>query len=43
MAADVLTELVGTRAGAEPARMFGSAGLTVRGKTFAMLVRAGRS
>jgi hypothetical protein len=39
MTDDPLTHLVGARADVEPTRMFGSTGLKVRGRTFAMLVR----
>ena len=39
MTPDVLNELAGNRPGVEPTRMFGSAGLKVHGRTFAMLVK----
>ena len=37
--AQLSEELTGSRPDVEPTRMFGSAGLTTHGKTFAMLVR----
>lgn len=37
--AQLADELTGTRSDVEPSRMFGSTGLKVRSKTFAMLVK----